>query len=78
MKEQTTNDLRALLFEEIESLRAGNSSATQANMISKLATNIINTAALEVSAARVMNARMEADNNATEIQSRPMTLVAHK
>ena len=51
---KTTNDLRQILFDEMEDLRNGNSTPNQATAVSKLATNIINSASLEISVAKVI------------------------
>lgn len=53
-KSKTTEDLREILFDEIKSLRKGETTATQATAVSKLATNIINSAAIEVTCSRVV------------------------
>jgi len=71
---KTTSDLRSILFEEIVSLREGKSTASQATAVSKLATNIINSASLEISVARVLQAEKEQEVDRVGLQ--PMQLVS--
>ncbi len=54
VKEMSTNDLRGVLFQEILDLRDGTSNPSRAVAVSKLATNIINTAVLDVKAAKMI------------------------
>ena len=54
LTEMSTNDLRGVLFQEILDLRDGKSNPSRAIAVSKLATNIINTAVLDVKAAKMV------------------------
>jgi len=74
MSNKTTNDLRGILFQEIQSLRAGQSTPNQATAVSKLATNIINSAALEISVARVLQSAKQKENPSIGLE--PMKLVS--
>lgn len=49
-----TQDLRRILFEEIGDLRNGKSSPQRAVAVSKLATNIINTAVLDIKSTKIV------------------------
>lgn len=50
--ERSTQDLREVLFKEIDDLRSGQATAKRATALSKIATNIINTARLDLDASR--------------------------
>ena len=49
---RSTQDLREVLFDEIDQLRSGKSNPQRATALSKIATNIINTARLDIDASR--------------------------
>lgn len=67
----TTTDLRAFLFQEMKDLKSGKSTPKQAVAISKLATNIINSAALEIAATRVIS-----NNGQKTEEIKPLSLAA--
>lgn len=73
----TTTDLRSTLFDEIRTLRAGESTPQQAMAVSKLATNIINTAMLDLAAARIA-ARIPEEKETLACDIIPMSLTANK
>ena len=74
MKDQTTNDLRRILFDEIKTLRTGKTTAGQATAVSKLATNIINSASLEITAARAVTMIETKEDRTLNLE--PMKLVS--
>jgi hypothetical protein len=49
---KSSMDLRQMLFEEMESLRAGKSDANRANAVAKLAAQIVSSAKLDLDYSR--------------------------
>jgi hypothetical protein len=49
---RTSSDLRNILFEEIDQLRAGKSDANRANAVAKLASQIVSSAKLDFEYSR--------------------------
>jgi len=62
---RTTQGLRDILFEEIESVRGENSDPSKSMAVAKLAQQILNTAKVEMQFARTM---VEAANAGTPLQ----------
>ena len=49
---RTSKGLRDVLFDELESLRAGGSNPTQANAVAKLAGSVVETVKMEIEAQK--------------------------
>ena len=60
-EQRTTQDLRTILFDSIEKVRDGAMTTTEAGAVSKLATNIINTAELEIKYSQAVS-RLDKDD----------------
>jgi competence transcription factor ComK len=71
--ERTTNGLRAALFEELESLRAGRSTPHKAVAVAALAAQIVRSAALDI---RYQEHVRHSQNPETPLEFPKLTLAA--